>query len=384
MQTMNKQERIQVLTDLIKINSINGNELEVATYLKALFAKHNIEAGIDAFGDKRANLIMELNPQASGPILGLTGHMDTVDLVNEAKWQSNPFEPKLDGDKLYGRGSADMKSGLAAEVTALIELVESGQVKGHVRFLATAGEEYGTPGANRLEEQNYAADLAALVVGEPTGGDIVYAHSGSLNYRIKSYGQAVHSSRPEEGKNAITGLVKFYVAEQELFNNAPKDLYLGKIKHSITVIEGGKQVNIIPAEAKLEGNIRPTKAFSNEEVIKSLKALVSKLNQAEATHLEFELIHNFYPVVTSPDDAFVKKGLAATTDAFANLRKPKLRIINGATDASVFVKRRPDLPVFILGPDKWELAHQINEYTTISSYLAVIEAYKNIILNFFE
>lgn len=220
---MNKQERIQVLTDLIKINSINGNELEVATYLKALFAKHNIEAAIDAFGDKRANLIMELNPQASGPILGLTGHMDTVDLVNEAKWQSNPFEPKLDGDKLYGRGSADMKSGLAAEVIALIELVESGRIKGHVRFLATAGEEYGTPGANRLEEQSYAADLAALIVGEPTGGDIVYAHSGSLNYRIKSHGQAVHSSRPEEGKNAITGLVKFYVAEQELFNNAPKD-----------------------------------------------------------------------------------------------------------------------------------------------------------------
>ncbi len=115
-----------------------------------------------------------------------------------------------------------------------------------------------------------------------------------------------------------------------------------------------------------------------------MKALVAKLNQDEDTHLEFELIHNFYPVVTRPDNDFIKKGLATTTKAFANLRKPKLRIINGATDASVFVKRRPDLPVFILGPDKWELAHQINEYTTISSYLAVIEAYKNIILNFFE
>lgn len=145
---MDQTERTRVLSDLVKINSVNGNELEVANYLRRLFEQHGLTADVQPFGEQRANLIVEVG--AGKPILGITGHMDTVALGDEGKWRHAPLSATIEGDRLYGRGAADMKSGLAAQVIALIELVESGTLTGHVRFIATAGEEYGTPGANRL------------------------------------------------------------------------------------------------------------------------------------------------------------------------------------------------------------------------------------------
>lgn len=383
---MNKDEKVAVLKDLIKINSVNGNEIEVANYLKALFAKHGIDAHVDAFGDHRANLTVDFG--SGDDVLGVTGHMDTVAIGDRDKWKSDPFTPTQEGDRLYGRGTADMKSGLAAEVIALITLHDNHQLpNGHVRFIATAGEEYGTPGANRLEEQGVAKDLVALLVGEPTGGNVVYAHSGSMNYQITSAGQSVHSSQPENGINAIDALIDYCVKERHLFDDIPDDPYLGKVKHSVTVISGGDQVNTIPDQAALEGNIRPTKAFDNDQVIQKIQEAVNEINQNTKGQLTFNLIHNFRPVASNPQSKFVQNALSASQSEYANITnhaKPELKTINGATDASVFVKHNPDLPVIVLGADEWNVAHQINEFTTISSYLATIDIYQKIIRTFFQ
>lgn len=382
---MERNEKVQILEDLIKINSVNGNEIEVANYLKDLFAKHGIDAKVDAFGDHRANLTVDFGE--GDQVFGVTGHMDTVAVGDLDKWHTGPFDPHIDGDRLYGRGAADMKSGLAAEVISLIELHDQGDLpNGHVRFIATAGEEYGTPGANRLEAAGVAKDLVGLLVGEPTSGNVVYAHSGSLNYRITSAGKSVHSSQPENGVNAIEALVDYCVKERTLFDNAPQDQYLGQVKHSVTVINGGDQVNTIPDSAALEGNIRPTKAFDNDHVIDKIKQAVAEVNAEGQGQLTFELIHNFRPVASDPDGKFVQSALKYARDAYQDVDHPTpaLKTINGATDASVFVKHNPDLPVIVLGADEWNIAHQINEYTTLTSYLATIPTYKQIIKHFFD
>ncbi|WP_251546047.1 ArgE/DapE family deacylase [Limosilactobacillus caecicola] len=383
---MEREEQVKVLEDLIKINSVNGNELDVAKYLQRLFAIHGIEAQIDEFGNRRANLIVDFG---EGPnVFGVTGHMDTVAVGDEGKWASNPFEPRRDGDRLYGRGAADMKSGLAAEVIALIELHDAHQLPtGHVRFIATAGEEYGTPGANRLEANGVAKDLIGLLVGEPTSGNVIFAHSGSMNYQITSVGKAVHSSQPENGINAIDALVDYCVKERTLFDDAPVDQYLGTVKHSVTVINGGDQVNTIPDHATIQGNIRPTKAFDNGHVVTKIQEAVEAINAAGQGQLTFELIHNFRPVASDPQGRFAQLALQASQASYQQLAdhsQPQLKTINGATDASVFVKHNPDLPVVVLGADDWDIAHQINEYTTLSSYLATIATYQTIIKHFFD
>ena len=171
---MEEKEKIKILQDLIQINSVNGNELEVAEYLHKLFAKSNLESKVDEFGDRRANLVLDVGQGEK--VLGLTGHMDTVALGNEDKghmdtvalgnedkWSYPPLEAKIDGDRLYGRGAADMKSGLAALAIAIIELSDLVKIPGHIRFIATAGEEYGTPGANRLRDLGVAKDLKQLM-----------------------------------------------------------------------------------------------------------------------------------------------------------------------------------------------------------------------------
>lgn len=383
---MDAGEQEQILKDLIAINSVNGNEIEVANYLARLFKQHGIESQIDAFGDRRANLTVDFGQD--GPVLGVTGHMDTVTIGERSQWATDPFTPTLKGDRLYGRGAADMKSGLAAQVIALIQLHDEGRLpKGHVRFIATAGEEYGTPGANRLEAAGVAKDLAALLVGEPTSGNVIYAHSGSLNYRIISEGKAVHSSRPEDGKNVIDALVDYCVKERTLFDQAKKDPYLGVVKHSVTVINGGEQVNTIPDKASLEGNIRPTMAFDNDQVIQAIQEAVAQVNAQGKAQLTFQLIHSFRPVASDPDSQFVQRALHAAQAAYANVdshAQPALQVINGATDASVFVKHKPDLPVIVLGADAWNAAHQIDEYTTISSFKATIQIYQEIISHFFD
>lgn len=379
---MKDTEKVQILKDLIAINSVNGNELEVAQYLHKLLKKYGIESKIDEFEDQRANLVAEVGNKASQKILGITGHMDTV-AVNEKDWQYPPFKATIIDDKLYGRGSSDMKSGLAAQIISLIELKEANQLpkEGKVRLLVTAGEEYGTPGANRLEEQNIAQDLSALLVGEPTGGNIIFAHSGSMNYEVTSEGHAFHSSKPEKGINAIQGLVEFINQEKHLFDDVKQDPYLGDLKHSITIIEGGNQVNIIPDKASLKGNIRPTAIFPNQKVIERLQKLVNEINQNSEYKLTLNVFQSFQPIATKPENDFVQLVLRAAKN---NFKDPKLDIINGATDASVFTLKRPDLPVVVLGPDKWDQAHKTNEYTTISSYLAMIDTYKEIITDFFN
>ncbi|MCQ4117261.1 ArgE/DapE family deacylase [Ligilactobacillus sp. MP3] len=382
---MEDKEKIKILQDLIQINSVNGNELEVAEYLHKLFAKSNLESKVDEFGDRRANLVLDVGQGEK--VLGLTGHMDTVALGNEDKWSYSPLEAKIDGDRLYGRGAADMKSGLAALAIAIIELSNLREIPGHIRFIATAGEEYGTPGANRLRDLGVAKDLDALVVGEATNGDIIYAHSGSFNYRIVSHGKSVHSSTPELGNNALDALVDFAAIERTLFDDVPRDPYLGELKHSVTILNVGEQVNTIPDEGELYGNIRPTSAFNNKQIIERLKSAVDEVNDKNGAKLTFELIHDWYPVVSNPEDDFVQTALTVSQEVFPNYvegKQPELITMNGATDASVFVKDNTNLPVIILGPGESNVSHQIDEYTTISSYLALVEIYKQIILRYFE
>lgn len=382
---MEEKEKIKILQDLIQINSVNGNELEVAEYLHKLFAKSNLESKVDEFGDRRANLVLDVGQGEK--VLGLTGHMDTVALGNEDKWNYPPLEAKIDGDRLYGRGAADMKSGLAALAIAIIELSDLGKIPGHIRFIATAGEEYGTPGANRLRDLGVAKDLDALVVGEATNGDIIYAHSGSFNYRIVSHGKSVHSSTPELGNNALDALVDFAAIERTLFDDVPRDPYLGELKHSVTILNVGEQVNTIPDEGELYGNIRPTSAFNNKQIVERLKSAVDEVNDKNGAKLTFELIHDWYPVVSNPEDDFVQIALTVSQEVFSNYvegKQPELITMNGATDASVFVKDNTNLPVIILGPGESNVSHQIDEYTTISSYLALVEIYKQIILRYFE
>lgn len=380
---MEESEKVSILQKLIQIHTDNGNEGEIAHYIQDLLNEHGIKkTELIEYAPGRESIIAEIGDSHSDKVLALAGHLDTVAVGNLDNWSGDPFSgDRIEDNTIYGRGSADMKSGLAAMIISMIELHESNvQLNGRLRLIGTVGEELGAMGARDLTSQGRVHDVSAMVIGEPSGGNITYAHSGSYNYTVNSYGLGAHSSLPDKGINAITNLVKFINTEQTAFDGIPVSPVLGSLVHSVTVINGGDQVNSIPDFAKLQGNIRPIPEFNPDQTTERLQEIIAKLNQQKGVKLELVVNNAFVPVVNDPEDPFIALIQASRTAAFGT--PAQLGIIHGATDASEYTKDDHKFPKIILGAGEWNDAHSANETVKIDNYLNVLETYKNIALRY--
>ena len=239
---MDKKTKIEILKNILAIESVNDNEAAVADYIASLFTDYpDIKIEKVPYAPNRDNLVITVGN--SGPILGYSGHMDVVAPGNLADWSTPPFEPTIIDNRIFGRGATDMKGGLSALVIALLELLEKkAELPGRVRLLATVGEETGEYGAAQLTKLGYADNLAGLLIAEPTDNmqRIVYTARGVIDYKVTSKGKSAHSARPQYGINAIDNLIEFYkLAKTRLAKFTATDEVLGGVTHNITVINGG-------------------------------------------------------------------------------------------------------------------------------------------------
>ncbi|EAE8881800.1 ArgE/DapE family deacylase [Listeria monocytogenes] len=377
---MERERKIQILKDIVNIDSTNGHEEQVANYLQKLFAEYGIESEKVQYDVDRASLVSEIGSN-DGKVLAFSGHMDVVDAGDVSKWKFPPFEATEHEGKLYGRGATDMKSGLAAMIIAMIELHEEKQkLNGKIRLLATVGEEVGELGAEQLTQKGYADDLDGLIIGEPSGHRIVYAHKGSINYTVKSTGKNAHSSMPEFGVNAIDNLLLFYNEVEKFVKSidATNEI-LGDFIHNVTVIDGGNQVNSIPEKAQLQGNIRSIPEMDNETVKQVLVKIINKLNKQENVKLELIFDYDKQPVFSDKNSDLVHIAKSVASDIVKE--EIPLLGISGTTDAAEFTKAKKEFPVIIFGPGN-ETPHQVNENVSIENYLEMIDVYKRIATEF--
>lgn len=377
---MERERKIQILKDIVNIDSTNGHEEQVANYLQKLFAEYGIESEKVQYDVDRASLVSEIGSN-DGKVLAFSGHMDVVDAGDVSKWKFPPFEATEHEGKIYGRGATDMKSGLAAMVIAMIELHEEKQkINGKIRLLATVGEEVGELGAEQLTQKGYADDLDGLIIGEPSGHRIVYAHKGSINYTVKSTGKNAHSSMPEFGVNAIDNLLLFYNEVEKFVKSidATNEI-LGDFIHNITVIDGGNQVNSIPEKAQLQGNIRSIPEMDNETVKQVLVKIINKLNKQENVNLELIFDYDKQPVFSDKNSDLVHIAKSVASDIVKE--EIPLLGISGTTDAAEFTKAKKAFPVIIFGPGN-ETPHQVNENVPVENYLEMIDVYKRIAIEF--
>lgn len=382
LEQMNKQERISVLQELIKIDTTNGNEKEAADYLKKIFEAHQIDSKEVLYTDDRASLVTVVGK--GDKTLGFSGHLDVVSAGDLSEWTYPPFEGKEVDGRIYGRGATDMKSGLAAMVVAMIELAEEQALNnGKIKLLATVGEEIGLFGARQLTEEGYVEDLDSLVIGEPTQDNIVFAHKGVFTYHVVSKGISAHSSMPELGVNAIDKLMVFYNALQvELAKITETNSVLGGFVHNTSIVEGGNQVNSVPEHAELIGNIRTIPEFDNEKTEALFKRLVEQVNAADsASKLELIITQSSYPMFSSEDSKIVQ---LAKQSAKKILQKEIPTIgISGGTDACEFTRGKKKFPIIIFGPGN-DTPHKVDENVETQNYLDMIEVYKDIAISFFE
>ncbi|EAD5685341.1 ArgE/DapE family deacylase [Listeria innocua] len=377
---MERERKIQILKDIVNIDSTNGHEEQVANYLQKLFAEYGIESKKVQYDVDRASLVSEIGSN-DGKVLAFSGHMDVVDAGDVSKWKFPPFEATEHEGKIYGRGATDMKSGLAAMVIAMIELHEEKQkLNGKIKLLATVGEEVGELGAEQLTQKGYADDLDGLIIGEPSGYRIVYAHKGSINYTVKSTGKNAHSSMPEFGVNAIDNLLLFYNEVEKFVKSidATNEI-LGDFIHNVTVIDGGNQVNSIPEKAQLQGNIRSIPEMDNETVKQVLVKIINKLNKQENVNLELIFDYDKQPVFSDKNSDLVNVAKRVASDIVKE--EIPLLGISGTTDAAEFTKAKKAFPVIIFGPGN-ETPHQVNENVSVENYLEMVDVYKRIAIEF--
>ncbi|MGX6962005.1 ArgE/DapE family deacylase [Vagococcus xieshaowenii] len=378
---MSNDEKIKWLQDIVKIPSVNGNEEAVAHYIQSLLASHGIQSELIPYAPGRSSLVATLG-NGQGKVLGLTGHMDVVSEGDPDLWNFPPFDGIINDGKLYGRGTTDMKSGLMAMVIAMIELKEQKHpFNGTVKLLATVGEEIGELGSEQLTNLGYANDLDGLIIGEPSGYTLVYAHMGSLNYSVTSTGKEAHSSMPQLGNNAINHLLTFMTKvnqEMAAITKQYVDEELGRTIHNITVIEGGSQVNSIPAYAKLQGNIRSLPAFDNENITTLLRNIITDLNKQSDFHLALNIDFSKNPVKANKNSSLIK--------VIQQQFKEPLPVLTlaGTTDAAEFTKANKAFDFVVFGPGVSKKAHQVDEYVEIDNYLDVIDKYQAIIKDYLK
>ena len=377
---MEKEAALKILSDLIAIPSVNGQEALVADYLTTLFNKYPVQIERVNYAPKRDNLVVTIGNH--GPLLGFSGHEDVVDAGAIADWDYPPFQATVQNGRLYGRGASDMKSGLAAMVVAMLDLLESGKpLAGRLRLLASVGEETGEYGAAQLTQAGYADDLQGLVIGEPTDLQVRISHKGVIDYKLESNGKSVHSSQPELGKNAILPLIDFIQKVQTVLAQDDQiDPTLGALTHVISQIQGGSQINTVPAHAWLTGNIRTIPAYPNEMVMQQLNEIVAQLNQ-QGAQLSLTYSYPEPPLPTQANTALAQLALRVLQQQF-NLNS-QLTVGTGATDASEYY-HVPNLPVIILGPADGVSDHQPNEFVSIDKYLRGCQFYRTFAENFWQ
>ncbi|HDT5316929.1 TPA: ArgE/DapE family deacylase [Staphylococcus aureus] len=397
MTTFSEKEKIQLLADIVELQTENNNEIDVCNYLKDLFDKYDIKSEILKVNEHRANIVAEIGN--GSPILALSGHMDVVDAGNQDNWTYPPFQLTEKAGKLYGRGTTDMKGGLMALVITLIELKEQNQLpQGTIRLLATAGEEKEQEGAKLLADKGYLDDVDGLIIAEPTGSGIYYAHKGSMSCKVTATGKAVHSSVPFIGDNAIDTLLEFY----NLFKEKYSELKQQDTKHELdvapmfksligkeiseeyanyasgltavcSIINGGKQFNSVPDEASLEFNVRPVPEYDNDFIESFFQNII---NDVDSNKLSLDIPSNHRPVTSDKNSKLITT-IKDVASSYVDKDDIFVSALVGATDASSFLgdnKDNVDLAIF--GPGNPLMAHQIDEYIEKDMYLKYIDIFK--------
>lgn len=397
MTTFSEKEKIQLLADIVELQTENNNEIDVCNYLTDLFDKYDIKSEILKVNEHRANIVAEIGN--GSPILALSGHMDVVDAGNQDNWSYPPFQLTEKDGKLYGRGTTDMKGGLMALVVSLIELKEQNELPhGTIRLLATAGEEKEQEGAKLLADKGYLDDVDGLIIAEPTGSGIYYAHKGSMSCKVTATGKAVHSSVPFIGDNAIDTLLEFY----NLFKEKYSELKQQDTKHELdvapmfksligkeiseedanyaygltavcSIINDGKQFNSVPDEASLEFNVRPVPEYDNDFIESFFQNII---NDVDSNKLSLDIPSNHRPVTSDKNSKLITT-IKDVASSYVEQDEIFVSALVGATDASSFLgdnKDNVDLAIF--GPGNPLMAHQIDEYIEKDMYLKYIDIFK--------
>jgi acetylornithine deacetylase len=380
---INENNLLRYLQELISIQSDNpslvsggSGEEKIGQYLYHCLKKLGLKTFKQSVTPKRSNIIGILKGKGNGKNLLLNGHMDTVGISG---MEIDPLRAELKEGRIYGRGSADMKGGIAAMISACEAIQTAGiEPKGDVLVTMVVDEEHKSIGTENLLE-DYTADAA--IVCEPTDLKIGVAHKGFVWGEVGVFGKAAHGSRPEEGIDAIMQAGKLLVeierfAQTEL--QAKKHPLLGPPSLHASLIKGGRELSTYPDTCTIQLERRTIPGEDHHvferELHKTIKKIHRKDGQFRAT---YECLFHRPPFEISEKQEIVK--IISRCYEYVIKRKSEFAGISWWMDSALFAQA--GIPTLAFGPAGTGL-HGPIESVNFTSVIQTASVLANTIIDF--
>ncbi|GIH62892.1 M20 family metallopeptidase [Microbispora siamensis] len=352
-------EAVELARELIRIDSVGGGEAAVAGPLARRLSDAGFAVRAHEHAPGRTGLVARWG---TGEPVTLTGHLDTVPLGGQA-WRHAPHGAEIDGDRLYGRGSSDMKAGVAALVIAAERHVRRTGPKVALEMVFTVGEETGCEGAAGMVAEGLVGRSRALLVAEPTANRVLLGHKGALWLEATTRGTTAHGSMPHLGDNAIYKLARVIGAVETFDTGVPDHPWLGPSTVNVGTVRGGINVNSVPDLAAATIDLRTVAGQDHGRLRERLQAVLGD----EAT---LDVLVDLPAIWTDPDDPFVRALVEAGAGAPGD--RPAASYF---TDASILAAACGGAPTVICGPGEPEQAHVTDEYCLVHRIEEAVEIY---------
>ncbi len=350
---------------LIAFDTINppGREAEAMRYCASLLKTLGFACDLFHHSEERASLVAS---RAGEGGLWFSGHLDTVPL-GDAPWRVPPLEGRIEGDRLYGRGSSDMKGGVAAFLVAIASLpytVSAG-------LILTVGEQTGCDGARWLAEAGHLPRVGALVVGESTGNQPFAGHKGVLWLQASTQGRTAHGATPDLGENAIAAMTASLARLCEYDPGVSHPL-MGRASCNVGTIRAGINTNSVPDSCTVTIDLRSVEGIDHQTLKKGVQALCDG-------GVRIQTLLDLPAVWTDPEHVWFARASVLAQGITGQSAWPCCA--SYFTDASILKTALGDVPVMVLGPGSLDQPHRTNEWVEIPRLRQAVEIYATLLLD---
>ena len=363
--------RSLVAVPSVSVNSNAAVSDVVEQHLRSLGFQIERQEFLDPFGVLKSNVIGRKGPGVGG--VAYFSHTDVVPADTWSITSHGPFEPTVRDNRLYGRGSCDMKGSIAAMLAA-VSRIRDGELRAPVYVVCTADEEVGFHGAKRVAEESafyreMVASQSRTIIGEPTELEVVYAHKGIYGFRAIAHGRAAHSST-RDGVNANVAMIPFLAEMKAIHDETLADpAWLNDefdppwISWNIGINDHNRAVNITAPQSVCTVYFRPMPGQDADGLVSLAEAV------AQRCGLDFNWECRGLPLYGDPSSDFVRETLC-----IAN--RDKARTVGYGTDGVCFTELKQ---ILVLGPGSIQQAHTDDEWISLDQLAAGADMYERLL-----
>ena len=395
---IDESELVELTRDLVRIPSVvrpgdpTATEADVARHVRTWLAKEGFATETHEVAPGRPNVVAWLGDKGDGKSLLLEGHTDVVTEGDPLEWSHAPFGADLVDGRIYGRGAADMKSGLAAAMVAAAAIQRSGAgLRGRLVVGALVDEEADMLGARHFATTEIARTLDGAIICEPEQNEICLEQRGVVWARVTLRGRMAHGAMPEAGVNPIQAVGELLrqsrLLERRLRRLCEKSRYLRPPTVTPTVVRspahGVAQSNVIPSAAEATLDIRLTPGLDEPTLQEAIETMCRDVaSSCAGVTVDWKPV-NGYRLATRVERE--EPLVAAMTKAVrqATGRAPRFGGVPGSTDGTI-LRTALGIPIVTCGPGHRLIPHQVDEYVEVRELCDAARIYAAAALNFLQ